>query len=787
MGRVLIVRQGPHGLQTREVGFKGVYVDFLEEHYPYGFDGEAHVTYRNGEIVDPETYADVRVEGDDDWVLSFSPADPITALVIGLIAGAVTLGLSLLLSPKVPGLNGGDDPQTVYSVTAQANRARIGGAIPVPYGRCVWTPDYASQSYRYYENNQEVRIFLLCVGQGEIDVRGLRVGETQAKDLPDGLVEYQVFRPDEHGRRMGVIGKAFGVSENVVTSGDVERQQLDGRIKFDGEDVRGVLNGFTIEFDDQSIAARAEPGDMLRLRKSRANGNYRVVSVRNNVVTLDKRVRDGSRSDKFDMTITGGQSLSVGPFVSSPPGSRAARLELDLEFPQGLHDRNKSGDIQNIAVALEARVQPIDDDGRPLGEALLFETEIEAATRTPQRRSWEINHLPAGRFSVSLRRTNGESDENQVDQTVWTGLKAYLVDDVRPVYGDVTILAVKIRGGEELSGRSQNRIFAETETLIETLAGGPKRFSNNPADVMADVILNGGYGAARGRAGLELESLGRFFATQAGRSGFNGVFDRSITVWEALTDIALVGRAAPHPVGALLGVVEDGVKPARSSIVTPDVILKDTFALRSQWRSPGSHDGYVVEFSDPDTFATRTATYPETSARPKKAEVRGLANYDEALDMAKWFWLQEQERSIALSWEMEWDALNFARFDRVGVAFPLFDWGRSGLVHSWTGRALTLDRDGVPEGKLYCVLRDPAGVSSAVLPAVGEGGRKIRFDRDLPFEPMHGGQGQATPVAFGVLEDFLRDVTIERVEPQGSSTRVEARLYAPGLYRSLLT
>jgi hypothetical protein len=784
----MIVRQGNAGLRTTDLAFEGLYMDFLEGQFPRGFGGEAHVTYCNGEVVDPETYADVRVCGDDDWVLSFSPADPITALVVALVAGAVTLGLSLLLAPKVPGLNGGDDPQTVYSVTAQANRARIGGAIPVPYGRSVWTPDYAAQSYRYYENNQEVRIFLLCVGQGDIDVRGLRVGETQAQDLPDGLIRHQVFKPAQHRRQMGVIGRAFGVSENVVTSGDVERQQLDGRIKFDGEDVRGVLRGFTIEFDDESVAAQAAPGDTIRLLKSRANGLYTVQSVRNNVVTLDRRVRDGSRSDKFDMTITGGPSLSVGPFVSSPPGSRAQRVELDIEFPQGLHDRDDDGDIRNIGVRLEASLQQIDDDGDPLGEPLLFDTEIEGATRTPQRRTWSIDGLPAGRFSISLRRTNGESLENQADQTVWTGLKAYLVNDTAAkIYGDVTILAVEIRGGEELSGRSQNRIFAETETLIETLAGGPKRFSNNPADIMADVILNSTYGAARGRSGLELESLGRFFGSQSGRSGFNGVFDRSITVWEALTDIALVGRASPHPVGALLGVVEDGEKPVRASIVTPDLILKDTFALRSQWRSPGSHDGYVVEFSDPDTFATRTAVYPLGAARPKKAEIRGLANFDEALDLAKWFWLQEQERSISLNWEMEWDALNFARFDRVGVAFPLFDWGRAGLVHSWHGRTIHLDRDGVPEGPIYCVLRDPCGKSSQVLVAQGDGVRMIVFDQDLPFEPMHGGQGQATPVAFGVLEDFLRDVTIERVEPQGTSTRVEARLYAPDLYQSLLT
>jgi hypothetical protein len=101
-----------------------------------------------------------------------------------------------------------------------------------------------------------------------------------------------------------------------------------------------------------------------------------------------------------------------------------------------------------------------------------------------------------------------------------------------------------------------------------------------------------------------------------------------------------------------------------------------------------------------------------------------------------------------------------------------------------TGRAVTLSRD-VPEGPVFCVLRDPEGRASDVLTATGDGARGLVFDHDLPFPPMLSGGGVATPVAFGTAADFLRDVTVTKVTPSAHGTSVSAHLYDPDFWEGL--
>ncbi|MBI1401461.1 host specificity factor TipJ family phage tail protein [Hyphomonas sp.] len=784
MGKIKLIRVTPaQASRVETFDHDGAVIDFLEREFPDGFEGQSHLVTLDGKPVDPEDYDRV-TPADGELVLALSPSgyDPLTLAIIAFVIIAVAVGLTLAFMPRPPSATSADDPQSVYSVSAQANKARVGGVIPVPYGRCVWTPDYASQSYRVYENNQETRYFLLCAGQGEIDVTSVRIGETPVTDLPPGLVRYAVFPPARHGRALGSVSGEFGLHENVVTSGDVSDQELQPPKKFQGR-ATATFSGSELAFDDGAVPGQAAPGDTLVIRKSPNDGDYLVTAVNGNRVTVSEAFARPAGPVAFDLAIVGGESLVAGPFVSNGARSRTQAIELDIEFPNGLHTVDDEGRVKQASATFLATFQPLGDEGGHAGAAFSHSVALSSATRTPQRRTWRVP-VPAGRYSVSLQRTDFEDRASQVDRSVWTGLKAYLDYEAGDVYGDTTLLALAISGAQELSSRSQNRIFAETFARVETVAGG-RALSANPADIIADIVTRPSYGAGQERAiALDLDGLAAFHASQSGRSGFNGVFDRRGTVWEALRDVAIVGRALPHPLGARLSVVEDAPRPMRASLVTPDLITRGSFSMTAHFRPPGGDDGVLVEYSDAATFQTRTALYPPESVRPRTVQVRGLADDAEALSMAEYIYRQEEGRSVEVKFGMEWDALNFAAFDRIGLCLPLFDWGAAGQVVEARGRELTLTR-AVPAGAVFCALRDAEGRASAVVAGTGDGGRKITLAADLPFEPVTSANGVATPVAFGVREDFLRDVTVTKIVPSANGTTVTGHFYDPQFWEGL--
>ena len=81
---------------------------------------------------------------------------------------------------------------------------------------------------------------------------------------------------------------------------------------------------------------------------------------------------------------------------------------------------------------------------------------MTAAENTPQRKSYRYS-LAAGRYEVRLRRTNDKSGEiGDGHEIRWGGLKTFLQDT--PAFGEVTLLAVRMRATDNLSQRSARLI-----------------------------------------------------------------------------------------------------------------------------------------------------------------------------------------------------------------------------------------------------------------------------------------------------------------------------------------
>ncbi len=144
--------------------------------------------------------------------------------VWGAVAAAgVSIGGSMLINAIVPtpkpSLNGMTSSSLsqspTYSLQAQGNEARLGNPIPVIYGRHLIYPDFASQPYYKYINNEQYVYQIHCIGQGSYDVEQIRIEDTPISSFDE--ITYQIINPTESNTLF---------EEDVVTSAEVAGQEL---------------------------------------------------------------------------------------------------------------------------------------------------------------------------------------------------------------------------------------------------------------------------------------------------------------------------------------------------------------------------------------------------------------------------------------------------------------------------------------------------------------------------------------------------------------------------------
>jgi len=200
----------------------------------------------------------------------------------------------------------------------------------------------------------------------------------------------------------------------------------------------------------------------------------------------------------------------IGPFVANPAGTRATEIGIDVVMPRGLYYATDSGSLASRTVEWEIEARPVDDEGAAAGGWTALASEnVNAATNTPQRRSYRYT-LAAGRYEVRIRRTNDKSTDARSGHEIrWAGLKAFLEET--PYCGDVTLLAVRMRATDNLSQRSSRLVRARATRSI--------------AWAFADAA-RARYGAGLRDARIDLAALHALDQVWESRGDrFDGVFD----------------------------------------------------------------------------------------------------------------------------------------------------------------------------------------------------------------------------------------------------------------------
>jgi hypothetical protein len=146
-----------------------------------------------------------------------------------LISAAIVLGGTFLInaflgsSVKTPKQESAQAASPTYDIGAQGNSARLLNPIPRLYGTHILYPDFASQPFQSFENNDQYLYQLFCLGVGYYDLMKINIGETELWDTTSGYsgsfsnVQIEVIPPG---------GTITLFPSNVNTSAEVSGQEL---------------------------------------------------------------------------------------------------------------------------------------------------------------------------------------------------------------------------------------------------------------------------------------------------------------------------------------------------------------------------------------------------------------------------------------------------------------------------------------------------------------------------------------------------------------------------------
>ena len=753
MAAIVLLRNPltPHTREQYPLAAGTPVIDWLQENHPRGF-GMPIRFYVNGEET-PLDDLDYAVAEDDVAVIALMPAEPISLTTIGislLISAVLSVATYFAMRAFMPQEQKGKSQQTsVYDVSGDQNGARIGDPVPVLYGNAIYAPDYISQPYTWYDwsqdnyqqayNGVQYLDMLMCVGQGNIAVEKVFVGDTDSSTLPAGVLTWYTFRASQHLKTMGTIASAIGndFHENVVTSPEVGNQEF------------------------------VKTGDL------------------------------------------------AGYFAACKPGNKGRFFEIDITFPQGQTNPTDGGNVKGRTTTFRVYWLELDDNDVPVGtevskvivastESATVVTSANGGTVTttstseknrtqigaPIRRSYKIDTGRSARWSVRIERITVAPDAtNGADRFLWTGLKLYADYQAGTVYGDITILAVRIKASQGLSNEAAIRVRVKAQRLLSPPGGGAEVSSRSGSDAFGDVYTNAVYGADRPPSELDVSTL-TALRTKWSAYEFNYVFRDRVTVWEALRTITTPFGAEPLPMGAVMSIAKDGVKNVRSMLFTDANILSDSMSIQYSFDDENAADGVEIEYLNPLDFRQSYSLYPSTALQPDRFTVPGITNATHAAQYARLTWQRGQLQRKRIRFDTELEGLILQLGDRIGVAHNVPKWGVSGNVISVSGGTLTVDKMLDWAGGLKSLLlRRPDG-SVTGLYAVTRGARDndillpspIPGDNPLPTINVDNGSDY-TSFAFGTSSTIVRDFIVISAKPNGDKTvTVEAVNYDPNLY-----
>lgn len=509
---------------------------------------------------------------------------------------------------------------------------------------------------------------------------------------------------------------------------------------------------------------------------------YEIIPPGGNLTLFPANVENSDEVSGQDMP-TG---TYVGPFAAVSEGSSAIYLGVDFAAPRGLYYANDDGGLnsQTVSAIIEARL--IDDNGTAIGSWVVVKSVMYSGkTTTPQRYSEKIS-VSSGRYEVRVKRTDTEQTGTRYGHDLtWTGLRSYLPDTSS--YGDVTLLAVKMRASSQLSAQSSRKVNLIATRKLPAWNGSTWTDYTDTRSIAwaaAYCCKEAGLPDAR----VDLDYLLYLDAVWSSRGDeCNGRIDSTLSFWEALTKICAAGRCKPYQQGGIIRFHRDQHQEIPVSMFSTRNIVRNSFSVQYIMPSEDTADSVKVSYFDADVWKQRqvlAALDGSSGVSPAKVQLDLVTSRNRALENGLWQAACNQRRRKIISFQTEMDGFIPSYGDLVLIQHDMPAWGQGGeIIDAYTdidGRLVILTSDVLEweDGTSHYIAmnkQDGSTVGPFLIIEGADGLHATVTENIGDFFPFFGSNAERTRYTFGPGEAWAQKALVLSVKPRGQhSVQIEA-------------
>jgi hypothetical protein len=316
--------------------------------------------------------------------------------------------------------------------------------------------------------------------------------------------------------------------------------------------------------------------------------------------------------ERLSIDLNQAYATTFGPHTRFT-ASDADEVSIDIAFPNGLfwmHTTTSGSSTVTTPLALTVTFQI---RMRLNGEGAWTDVvtwPITAFTQKPYNATYRWTLPARGRYEVEVTRLTGDLDEinafQQNDQFVsvslWSAIRSFRPEYPLNFNHPLALIAVRVRASKQLNGVIDNLNCQASRVCLDWDAGEEdwvEQETNNPASLLRYAMQGPMMAYPLADADIDLDLLTEWHDYCADKSlAYNRVHDFEQSVFDAWSDIAAAGRAAPRDDGEKWGVVID----------RPQTVVMQHITARNSWGFSGQRD--YVRF--PDAF--RVKFYDETNS-----------------------------------------------------------------------------------------------------------------------------------------------------------------------------
>lgn len=466
-----------------------------------------------------------------------------------------------------------------------------------------------------------------------------------------------------------------------------------------------------------------------------------------------------------------------GGFTGTPAGAKTRRIQVSWMLSEGLAHIDDKGRVKSRSVTVEAQYRDADLHGD--WSSVRYTYSASTLDQFGRTETIELPYEMA--VEVRARRIGATSTDTQNrDKILWYSLYAELPSLTS--YEGMTVMALTIRGGENLSQQSENQITVAPTRILPVRRNGQWQSEQPTRDVMPFV-----YNVLRDVGGLDQINLAEADRIdeilRARGDTFDGKFDSDTTVKQALKDLLAVGFCDYTLYRNQIRVVRNGPRTAWGYLYTP---RRQTKRLVTNWtnRRRDDHDAVEVTYRSSQTWQNETVLcYLPGSPRlrVKKVTIPGVTDRARAwrLGMREIRSMLYQNKSYAFSTEL--DLLNSYYWSHDAVTDDVQGVSQNVLLrdHRDLGDGTALITVNEPirwiEGEINGVtLSKPNGRMSGPWEARRIDGNPYQLIIDMPdFVPDVSGRMDSAQVVFGPISRSVIPILMTRLSP-GSNNQVSA-------------